>query len=201
MLAFAHMDAARLELVDPSARADELVAGPAAGQHALELAPESVRGLQSLAALRFARGEYDEAERVQRRAIAVNPHDPESLAQLGWRLVVRGQWEEGGTLLQEAVDRSMVVPAWYHGTLALALYLGGGDLQLARDEAELGKVHCCDGYAVLAIMEGALGHAAAARAALDEAVPELPNSPATRWPTGATSRPPRSHRAAQRWLE
>ena len=183
MLAFAHMDAARFELVDPPARPGELDAGLAAAQHAVELAPESVRSLQSLAALRFARGEYDEAERVQRQAIALNPHDPESLAQLGWRLVARGQWEEGGTLLQEAVDRSMVVPAWYHETLAVALYLGG-DLQRARDEAELGKVDCCPGYAILAITEGALGHAAAARAALDEAVrqtPELARDPVAYW--------------------
>ena len=63
--------------------------------------------------------------------------------------------------------------AWYPESLAVALYLGG-DLQRARDEAELGKAQCCDGYAILAIMEGALGHAAAARAALDEAVRQLP---------------------------
>ena len=145
--------------------------------------PSSVRSLQSLAALHFARGEYDEAERVQRQAIALNPHDPESLAQLGWRLVVRGQWQEGGTLLQEAIDRSMVVPAWYHETLAVALYLGG-DLQRARDEAELGKADCCPGYAILAITEAALGHAAAARAALDEAVrqsPQLARDPVAYW--------------------
>ena len=145
--------------------------------------PSSVRSLQSLAALHFGRGEYDEAERVQRQAIALNPHDPESLAQLGWRLMVRGQWQEGGTLLQEAVDRSMVVPAWYHETLAVALYLGG-DLQRARDEAELGKADCCPGYAILAITEAALGHAAAARAALDEAVrqsPQLARDPVAYW--------------------
>ena len=97
--------------------------------------------------------------------------------------MARGQWEEGGTLLQEAVDRSMVVPAWYHETLAVALYLGG-DLQRARDEAELGKVDCCPGYAILAITEAALGHAAAARAALDEAVrqsPQLARDPVAYW--------------------
>lgn len=183
MLAFAHMDAARLELVDAPARPGELDAGLAAAQHAVELAPESVRSLQSLAALRFACGEYDEAERVQRLAIAQNPHDPESLAQLGWRLVARGRWEEGGTLLQEAIDRSMVVPAWYHETLAAALYLGG-DLQRARNEAELGKADCCPGYAILAITEGALGNTAAARAALDEAVrqtPDLARDPVAYW--------------------
>ena len=120
---------------------------------------------------------------MQRQAIALNPHDPESLAQLGWRLVVRGQWQEGGTLLQEAVDRSMVVPAWYHETLAVALHLGG-DLQRARDEAELGKADCCPGYAILAIMEAALDHAAAARAALNEALrqsPQLAHDPVAYW--------------------
>jgi TolB-like protein/Tfp pilus assembly protein PilF len=183
MLAFAHMDAARYQLVDPSARSGELDAGLAAAQRAVALAPEGVRSLQSLAALRFARGEYDEAERVQRQAIALNPQDPESLAQLGWRLMARGKWEEGGTLLQEAIDRSMVVPAWYHETLALALYLGG-DLQRARDEAELGKEDCCPGYATLAITEAALGHTAAARAALDEARRQSPllfRDPAAYW--------------------
>ena len=149
----------------------------------MEIAPDSVRSLQSLAALHFGRGDYDEAERVQRKAIALNPHDPESLAQLGWRLVVRGQWQEGGTLLQEAIDRSVVVPAWYHETLAAGLYLGG-DLQRARDAAELGKADCCPGYAILAITEAALGHTAAARAALDEAIrqsPELARDPVAYW--------------------
>ena len=84
---------------------------------------------------------------------------------------------------QEAIDRSVVVPAWYHETLALALYLGG-DLQRARDEAELGKEDCCPGYAILAITEAALGHAAAARAALDEALrqsPQLARDPVAYW--------------------
>jgi tetratricopeptide (TPR) repeat protein len=110
---------------------------------------------------------------VQRQAIAQNPHNPESLAQLGWRLIARGKWEEGGTLLQEAIDRSMVVPAWYHEDLALALYLGG-DLRQAQDEAELGKEYCCSGSATLAITEAALGHAAAAWDALDRAHRQSP---------------------------
>ena len=173
MLAFAHMDAARFELVEPAARPAELDAGLAAAQRAVALAPGAIRSLQALAALQFARGDFDEAERVQRQVIALNPHNPESLAQLGWRLMARGRWQEGGELLQDAVDRSMVVPAWYHDTLALALFLGG-DLERARDQAELGKEDCCHGYATLAIAEAALGHDEAARAALDEALRQSP---------------------------
>ena len=74
--------------------AGEMQAGLAAAQHAVELAPSSVIALQSLAALHYATGDFDEAERVQRQAIALNPNNPESLAQLGWRLAVHGRWEK-----------------------------------------------------------------------------------------------------------
>jgi tetratricopeptide (TPR) repeat protein len=145
-----------------------------AALRAVALAPDRVRPWQALAALRFASGEYDEAERVQRRAIALNPADPESLAQLGWRLMARGHWDEGATYLQDAIDRSVRVPAWYYENLAFALYLKG-DVARALDDAELGKGDCCGtAYAVLAITEAATGHPAEARADLDEAVRQEP---------------------------
>jgi TolB-like protein len=184
MLAFAHLDAARFGLVEPAARAGELDAGLAAARRAVELAPEGVRSLQSLAALLHGPGDFDEAERVQRRAIALNPHDPESLAQLGWRLTARGRWDEGARLQQEAIDRSLVVPTWYHETLAYSLYLGGR-FGRARDAAERAAPDCCGlGYAALALAEAALGHAAAARKALDEAIrqePLLKSDPVEFW--------------------
>ena len=89
MLAYVHMDAARFDFVEPAAKPGEMAAGLAAAQHAVALASRSPTALQSLAALRFATGEYDEAERIQRQAIALNPHNPEALAQLGYRLVLR----------------------------------------------------------------------------------------------------------------
>ena len=111
MLAFAHLDATRYGLVEPAARAGEMAAGVEAALTRVALAPDRVRPWQSLAALRFMSGDYDEAERVQRHAIALNPDDPESLAQLGWRLMARGRWDEGARYLQDAIDRSVRVPA------------------------------------------------------------------------------------------
>ena len=184
MLAFAHMDAARYWLVEPSVRAGELDAGLAAARRAVGLAPESVRSLQSLAALLYARGEFADAERVQRQAIALNPHDPESVAQLGWRLVVRGRWDEGGQLLQTAIDRSLVTPTWYHLDLAFALYLGG-EFDRARDAAERARGSCCGyDYVALALTEQALGRTASARRALEEAIrraPLLEQDPVAFW--------------------
>jgi tetratricopeptide (TPR) repeat protein len=130
--------------------------------------------LQSLAALRFAAGDHDDAERIQRQAIALNPNNPEALAQLGYRLALRGRWDEGRRFLEDAISRSVVVPSWYYTTLAMALYLGG-DLAKARDAADAGKSFAAGyGQATLAFTEAALGNAKAARAALDEALRQSP---------------------------
>ena len=174
MLAFVHLDAARFGMVPAEDQPAELQAGLGAARHAVELAPDSVTALQSLAALRYATGEIEEAERVLRRAIALNPNDPESLAQLGWRLAVHGRWGEGRDLLQEAIDRTVSVPDWYYLVLAVSLYLAN-DLEPARAAAEHGKSTCCGlGHVFLAMTEAALGHSEAARAALDEALRQAP---------------------------
>lgn len=174
MLAFAHMDASRFGLIEPAAGTAEIQAGLAMARRAAELAPDSVTSLQSLAALQFVSGDIDAAEATQRRAITLNPHNPESLAQLGWRLTALGRAAEGGSLLQAAVDYSVSPPRWYHTTLALAYYLNGRP-DKAREVAELGRGFCCGGSVLmLALAEAALGHAAAAQAAYAEAVSQEP---------------------------
>jgi tetratricopeptide (TPR) repeat protein len=107
--------------------------------------------------------------------LALNPDDPESLAQLGWRLMARGHWDEGARYLQDAVDRSVRVPGWYYGSLALALYLQD-DFAGALRAAELNSGECCGlAYATLAITKAAAGYPAEARAALDQALREAPD--------------------------
>ena len=184
MLAFAHLDAVRFGLVEPAKKTSEMQAGLTAAQRAIELAPNSVPALQAMAALRYGTGDYDQAERLQRQAIALNPQNPESLAQLGWRLVVRGRWQEGNGLLQQAIERSVVVPNWYHTSLGVGLYLAG-EPEPARAAAEAGKAFCCGlGQAVLAITEAVAGHATAAQTALAEAkrqAPVLERDPRALW--------------------
>ena len=115
MLAFAHMDAARFELVEPAARPGELDAGLAAAQRAVELAPEqrpqpAVPGGAALRARRVRRGRARAA--AGDRAQPARPGEPGAA-----RLAADGPRPAGrkaAALLQEAIDRSMVVPAWYH---------------------------------------------------------------------------------------
>ena len=174
MLAFAHLDAVRFGLVEPSRRAGELQSGLVAAQRAVELASQSVLALQSLAAVRYMSGDAAEAERIQRKAIALNPQNPESLAQLGWRLTVQGRWQEGTALLQNAIDRSVAVPNWYHTSLAVGLYLGGEPtaratrLKPARSSAVASDRPCWRSP------RPQVGHAQAARIALYQAVAQAP---------------------------
>jgi TolB-like protein len=174
MLAFAHLDASRFGMVETASREVELAAALSAAQRATRLAPDRVRGLQALAAARYMSGAFDEAERLQRRAIERNPNDPESRAQLGWRLVARGRAAEGEEMMQQAIDRSTRPPSWYDVALALALHLQG-EPESALAAARQGASFCCGfGQATLAITEAAAGDPARARDALATAIRQAP---------------------------
>jgi tetratricopeptide (TPR) repeat protein len=64
-------------------------------------------------------GRYAESERFARQALDINPHDPETLAQLGWRLSARGNFQEGVPLLRRAMTRSVNPPGWYYTLIAI----------------------------------------------------------------------------------
>lgn len=186
MLAFAHLDAARYHIVPPEKAPEELDAALVAARRSVELAPERVRPLQALSAAEFMRGDYAEAEAMQRRAIARNPNDPESLAQLGWRMMARSRPQEAIDLLSRAIDLSLHSPAWYSMTMSIA-YFDLGERQLAYDAAVRGKDFCCGlGKAMLAVAAADLGKWDEAQQAFTDATSEstlLAQDPRAFWAT------------------
>ncbi|MEZ5864589.1 MAG: hypothetical protein R3D25_11195 [Geminicoccaceae bacterium] len=96
-----------------------------------------MRSLQVLAVVRFYDGDFAGAEEAQRRALALNPNDPETLAQLGWRLAVRGDFDEGLVYLRRAIDRSVNPPGWYYQLIAIHDFMQG-DYAAALAAAALG---------------------------------------------------------------
>ena len=70
-------------------------------------------------------GNFDESERIQRQALALNPNDPDTLAQLGWRLAIRGRWDEGLAYIERAIARTVNPPGWYYDLMTIHLYLEG----------------------------------------------------------------------------
>lgn len=181
MLGWLNLEAARQEIAPLEERPAHLAAAYDAASRAVELDPRSQRGLQALAAIAFNNGDFDEAERRQREALALNPHDPEVLAQLGWRLAARGNWDEGLPYLEQAIARSADPPGWYYHLVAVHDYLEGdyaGALAAAERSAKLGSAI---GLSLAAISHARLGDIDAAAdnlAAMAEAWPLLGRDPA-----------------------
>ena len=97
---------------------------------AVAIDPQSVVALQALSAVQFHLGNFAEFERIQRQALALNPNDPDTLAQLGWRLAIRGRWDEGLPYIERAIARTINPPGWYYDLITIHLYLEG---RLPRD--------------------------------------------------------------------
>lgn len=168
MLGWFHLDAVRFDIEPRERAASEFAQAFSAAERAVELNPKSVLALQALSSINYYAGHYDEAERLQRQALALNPNDPDTLAQLGWRLAARGNWQEGLPYLQRAIDRTINPPGWYFNLVTVYQYLHG-DYAAALESAERGTA---DGsgmsWSFVAIAQGALGNRDAARQALAE---------------------------------
>ena len=140
----------------------------------LGVSPRNVLSLQALAAVSYYRSDYDKAERIQREALALNPNDPETLAQLGWRLAFRGRWEEGLGYLARALDRSILSPAWYHTFFAMHAYLEGKCAEALAYAAKSRPSDSGISLSLYAMTQAAMGDEGEARKALDELAARLP---------------------------
>ena len=181
MLGWLHLEAVRQDMVPEAEHSAEMAAALAAAGHALQLDPQNQRGLEALAAIAFSNGDYAESERLQRVAVALNPNNPEALAQLGWRLAVRGKFDEGIPLLDKAISRSVNPPGWYFHLISFHDYLKGdyaSALAAAQRSASQGSAV---GLSLAAISHAKLGNMEAARddlAAMAAAWPLLARDPA-----------------------
>jgi len=181
MLGWLHLDAGRFEFAGAGNLQKEYEEAFNAASRAVSLQPENTLAIKALASVNHYMGRYDEAERLSRRAVQLNPYDPDALAQLGWRLAVRGNFEEGIPILNKAIERTVNPPGWYFLLIAIDLYLKGDYpqmLQVAERSIEGGTAL---GQAMLAIASGALGNAELARTALKRMseFPPLARDPAS----------------------
>ena len=167
MLGWLHLDAGRFDIVPGGRdRAYELALENASRASAID--PENVLALKALGSIYHYTGRFDESVAAMRKALALNPNDPDTMAQLGWRLAVRGKFAEGIPYLRRAIDRTISPPGWYFHFIAIDDYLKG-DFAAMLADAERSAV---DGSAMslsfIAIAQGALGREGEAKATLDE---------------------------------
>ena len=181
LLGWIHLDGARFGYVQAADTAREMDEALVSARHAVELAPLSPVGLQALSAITFYRGAYDDAEQIQRRALALNPHDPETLAQLGWRLAVRGRWDEGLGYLTQAIGRTVDPPPWYYFAFAMHDYINGDYAKAMVAAENAARDRYGFGLALVAMIQAALGDQQKAEHALSEMAarsPRLARDPA-----------------------
>jgi TolB-like protein len=92
---------------DPIGRALEMA------QIATRLDPQSAYARCWLGIVHFFRGENDRFEAEAERALALNPNDPETLADIGHYLAFMGAFERGLELSRRARQLNPLHPGWY----------------------------------------------------------------------------------------
>jgi TolB-like protein/class 3 adenylate cyclase/predicted Zn-dependent protease len=68
---------------------------------------------------------HDEAVTELRKAVALEPNDADSLAELAYYLVYAGNPDEAATLVRDAKRLNPNFPIWYHRPAGIAEYLSG----------------------------------------------------------------------------
>src|SRR5262249_4767745 len=162
-----HLDAGRLSFIGDDQQKEYEKARTAISR-AIELQPKNPLALKALAAAHHFTGHYNESERLTRQLVDLYPNDPEILAQLGWRLSVRGNFEEGVPALRRAIDRTLNPPNWYFHFIAVNAYLKGeyGEARGIAERSALGD----SGFSqlVLATSNAALGDRERTQQALEK---------------------------------
>ncbi|WP_416068514.1 hypothetical protein NMA58_30240 (plasmid) [Rhizobium sp. YTUHZ045] len=181
MLGWTHLDTGRFGWTADGNLEREYNLALDAASHAVTLNGRSVLALKALSSINHYMGNFEEGERIQRRALSLNHNDPDTLAQLGWRLAVRGKFADGIPYLKQAIDRTVNPPGWYFHLVSIDHYLNGRYAEMLN-AAKNGTV---DGsgvsWSLVAIAQGALGNEAAARDALERmaaVAPALNRDPA-----------------------
>ncbi|MDA3887462.1 MAG: winged helix-turn-helix domain-containing protein [Allgaiera sp.] len=90
----------------------------AAALQATELDPQSAYARCWLAITHFFRKDNDKFQAEMRRALDLNPNDPEILAEAGHYLSFMGDYERGVDLSHRAQQLNPLHPGWYHFSFA-----------------------------------------------------------------------------------
>lgn len=132
-----------------------------------------------LASIHHLRGDYAAGESFGRRALELNPNDPETLVQVGRWLAVRGNFEEGIPLIERAIASSVNPPGWYFYLLAIDHYMRDQPARMLEVAEHASLTGGGFSHFLVAIGAGALGDAEKAATALEKmaAQPSLAADP------------------------
>ncbi|MEE8334605.1 MAG: winged helix-turn-helix domain-containing protein [Alphaproteobacteria bacterium] len=99
-------------------RPDPVGRALAMAQTATRLDPQNAYAHCWLAIVHFFRGENEQFEAEARRALGLNPNDPEILADIGHYFAFMGAFERGTELTRRAQQLNPLHPGWYNFSFA-----------------------------------------------------------------------------------
>jgi len=138
-LAFIYTDEVRVDFNPSTERPDPVGTALQMARHAVALAPENPLPLQALGIAHWLRREVPLSIAAYERALALNPHDSDILADLGRAYSLTGDWNKGIPLIREAFERNPAQPSWYRLFIALFHYTQGCMTRLWRRRKGLGR--------------------------------------------------------------
>jgi TolB-like protein/Tfp pilus assembly protein PilF len=148
--------------VDPLPKALELA------KQAADLAPESVQSYKALHLVYWLTKDVDKSFEAGRLGLAVSPNDSEMMADLGGRMCLFGEWEQGYPLVEEAYARNPAQPGLYRIVTFFHYYLDG-EYEAALAEAQKADIpSVIHAHVILAMAYAQLGRQAEAKAEIAE---------------------------------
>lgn len=114
-----------------------------AAKNAVTADNKNAMAYQYLSIAHFTLGDDEAFKVAANRALKLNPHDPEVLADIGSHLIQLGNEDEAPQMVEKAIALNPDHPPWYHGSLTMHYYVKGDrekTLFHARDYAKDGSL-------------------------------------------------------------
>jgi tetratricopeptide (TPR) repeat protein len=141
----------------------------------IELDPTGADGYLALSmALWFAR-DYEGSIATAKRGLAIDPHNPDLLAELGLRYAMREQWSLSRPLIAEAFARNPAIPSGYRIATFQYHYMHGNYHAALQEALQVKARFVLYAYLCTAAAYGQLGDKAKAQGALAELLKIDPN--------------------------
>jgi adenylate cyclase len=174
-LAFIYTDELRVDFNPSAERPDPVGTALQVARQAIALAPDNPLPLQALGIAHWLRREVPLSIGAYERALALNPHDSDILADLGRAYSLIGDWDKGIPLIREAFERNPAQPSWYRLFIALFHYMHGQYDEALAEAQRIGTPDLVYTHVVLAMIYGQTGSKDDATHEVDEVLRLYPN--------------------------
>ncbi len=154
---------------------ERLAAAIRLAQDAVERSPENATAWRALFYAQFAAGETELALEAGQKALALNPNDMDVKAVVGFRMAVSGNWEEGLTILSDAISTAPFHPTGYYFAPVLDHYRKGSYDDALKVMKRIDMNEFFWTHAHFAMIYAQLGDSEKARAALDRTLELMPD--------------------------